>query len=341
MSQLKDFIQSQLFGNPNMDRKKIDHRRPAQKGSPLWDLLENYPGLREGLETVALEPLRAKEQVRRQQQYMEEFQQKVSEEIARKDDQIKDLMQRIKVLSFRPDPLTDEEVTRKMKALQHRLEKWVNAHFLNENTLDTMSKLLEANGAVFVPKGLHEVRAFIISTISATIYEHIFGSFLLGSFMFGIEEAQFGAIVKAIQNNCPSYVAHNWRTATSIGISAESRDSRKSSERFARFVEECMKFKQCLDRQESQYRFFRSTFGTSYDPEKMEQATGTCGDLVVFSIWPGLYKESDLSLYKPEVVWVRSTETEEQPGGLPLQEDELANFLIPEGSHEAERSHSG
>ncbi|PWY75037.1 hypothetical protein BO70DRAFT_354520 [Aspergillus heteromorphus CBS 117.55] len=319
MSRMKSFLGRLDEGRLRLGEGKprFGHRRPRLgdggpqlREGPVYDLLEaigtqRYPELHDSLEMIALAPLRADEQARRHRQQMEEMQQESSKEIAEKKEQINELMQRIQLLSFHPDSLTDEEAIRTMKHLRHRLDACVNT--LDMERLEKVSGHIAGNNATFIPQGLHEVRAFITSVVSVAVYEHIF-DFLI----FPIpEDGPFSDIIKTVHDHCPSHVAHHWRAATSIGAQSQKSErlivedviaqvasdlggAFQSIGKLTRFAEGCMVFKQRLDRQECAYRFFRSRSGDQYVADRMEQV-GTShapGKQIQCSLWPGLFKVS-------------------------------------------------
>ncbi|PYI07366.1 hypothetical protein BO78DRAFT_469195 [Aspergillus sclerotiicarbonarius CBS 121057] len=311
---------------------------PPSERTHVDNLLHNNPELYRGLEKAALAPLFAEEQARRHLQRLQEVETSKASEVARNKAQIRSLTREIQLLKFQPTILSDEDAAREMKRLLQRLNGWINSCFRDTHLLDKLRQDLENNGAAFVPNGQHELRAFISSAVSGTFYEHVFGRFLLG---LPGEEA-FGAIAEKVQNYCPRHVAHHWRTATSIAVEELadepgvinavvaqveadflqyfSIDPSSGSTKLRTLVRACIQFKRRLDRQESQYRFFRSAFGAPYTPETMQQALmlEDVGDRVQCALWPGIYKESRTGslVVEPETVLAKKTVVRDKPISL-------------------------
>ena len=151
----------------------------------------------------------------------------------------------------------------------------------------------------------------------------------------------------------PQHVAHHWRTATSIAaeelggepevinavvaqVEADfaqyfSIDPSKGSTKLRTLVRACIQFKRRLDRQESPYRFFRSAFGTPYNPDAMQDilTPENVGDHVQCALWPGLYKESGPEglIVEPETVLAHKTAVRDKPTSLWSQDDCMLGSL--------------
>ncbi|PWY65618.1 hypothetical protein BO94DRAFT_561519 [Aspergillus sclerotioniger CBS 115572] len=334
----------------------MDDIGPAKNGgflpskmAAVDSLLRSNPELYRGLEKAALAPLLAEEQARRHLQRLKEVEALKASEVAENKAQIRSLMQKVQSLKFQPAMLSDEDATREMKRLRQRLSGWINACFRNTELLDRLREDLQDNGAAFVPNRQHELRAFISSAVSGTFYEHVFGPFIMGL----SNEEVFRTIAEKVQDCCPRHVAHHWRTATSIAVEELgdepkvinsvvaqvetdfaqyfSIDPSRGSTKLRTLVRACIQFKRRLDRQESHYRFFRSAFGTPYNPDTMQHVLTSedVGNHVQCALWPGLSKESgpDGLVVEPETVLATKTEICDKPNWLWSQNDFMLGLL--------------
>lgn len=82
------------------------------------------------------------------------------------------------------------------------------------------------------------------------------------------------------------------------------------SEQIRQAIQQCMRFKRCLERQEFPYHFSRSEPGTGFNPTSMHSITGSKGpgSVVLFSLFPSLWRnigEGTDQLIAQEQVWVR------------------------------------
>ncbi|KAI3054299.1 hypothetical protein CBS147353_11445 [Aspergillus niger] len=336
----------------NMDRPQgpaANSDIPPSNLSPVENFLRNNPELYRGLEKAALAPLRVEEDLRRRLQRLKRSEELMGLELARKKSDIRSLIQQIQALNFQPNIICDDDIAQTMGRLLQRLRNWINVHFRNPDNLDKLAQDLEHNGSTFIPKGPHEIRAFIASTVSQTLFERIFSSYLLG--IPNEESGRFASIAATLRENCPEHVEHRWRTATSIAVerlSDEPSDINTviaqveinftqyfsveppiAGMRLCPLVRECMQFKRKLDRQQGRYHFFHSSPGTIFNRNHMRQAIPfqELAGRVQCTLWPGVYKE----LTSGALVVIPETVLAEKDAGHESSTDtEVPESLVPD-----------
>ncbi|GAQ45518.1 hypothetical protein AtubIFM55763_007880 [Aspergillus tubingensis] len=343
MEQFIDIV-SQYFPMLDVLRNMERPRRLATNGdmspprlSPVEHLLRNNPELYRGLEKAALATGHVEEGLRRQLHHAQQFKESMRLELARKKSDIRSLTQQIQALNFQPNILSDDDIAQHMRRLLQRLRNWTNTYFRDLDQLNKLRQDLERSGAMFVPRGPHEIRAFIASVVSQILFQRIFSSYLLG--IPNEESPRFVSIAETLRQNCPGNVEHHWRTATSIA--AEKLGDEQSdinmvvsqveimlsqyysvepptvARRLRALVQECMQFKRDLDRQLSRYHFFRSALGDNFAPDHMQQAIPfqEVAGRVKCTLWPGLYKESTSGalVVVPETVLATKDAEDQRP----------------------------
>ncbi|GKZ18341.1 hypothetical protein AbraIFM66951_000898 [Aspergillus brasiliensis] len=323
---------------------------PPPNLSAVDNLLLRNPELYKGLENLALAPLRLEEELRCQVQRAQETQDKLAIELAQKKTQIRALTQKIQSLSFQPNVLCDDDAARTMGRLKQRLNNWINACFRDEGKMVKLRQDLGQYGALFIPNSPPEIRAFIASAVSGTLFEHIFSSFMLG--ISNQESERFVSMANAMVRSCPEHVIYHWRAATSMAVEKlgdESNDidtvvsqiemdfsnyfsieASIAARRLCPLVRACMQFKRQIDRQESHYRFSRSAFGAAYVPVLMQQAVPAQEHAghILCTLWPGLYKESRSGslVVEPETVLAQEDTVHKTPTAEEEQETLFAGL---------------
>ncbi|OJZ81982.1 hypothetical protein ASPFODRAFT_144646 [Aspergillus luchuensis CBS 106.47] len=318
------------------------------KSSPVEHLLRNNPELYRGLEKAALATGHVEEGLRRQLYHAQQSKESMRLELAKKQSDIRSLTQQIQALNFQPNVLSDDDIAQNMRRLLQRLRNWSNTYFRDLEQLNKLRQHLEHNGATFVPRGPHEVRAFIASVVSQILFQRIFSLYLLG--IPNEESGRFVSIAETLRQNCPGNTEHHWRTATSIA--AEKLGDEQSdinmvasqveiilsqyysvepstvARRLRALVQECMQFKRDLDRQLSRYHFFRSALGDNFAPDYMQHAIPfqEVAGRVQCTLWPGLYKESTSGalVVVPETVLATKDAEDQSPTCT-----EVSNTLVP------------
>lgn len=77
------------------------------------------------------------------------------------------------------------------------------------------------------------------------------------------------------------------------------------------FVEQCIRFKRRLERQEFRFYFSSSAAGTVYNPDSMHSVSGNQNpdSIVILSLWPSIWRDTatnERQLIEPEQVWVKN-----------------------------------
>lgn len=161
---------------------------------------QNNPELYRGLEKAALATGHVEEGLRRQLYHAQQSKESMRLELAKKQSDIRSLTQQIQALSFQPNVLSDDDIAQNMRRLLQRLRNWSNTYFRDLEQLNKVRQNLEHNGAMFVPRGPHEVRAFIASVVSQILFHRIFGLYLLG--IPNEESGRFVSIAETLRQNC-------------------------------------------------------------------------------------------------------------------------------------------
>ncbi|KAJ5339949.1 hypothetical protein N7452_006677 [Penicillium brevicompactum] len=240
----------------------------------------------------------ASEQVRR----LSELLQNVEETAAtvRKENNI--LTSNIATLQTGVQKLTDEDVKKEMTVLYHDLEQWI---------LNYIRGLFDAQPGLGSLNAEDSLIAQMQSEISCLIHQHFWTSDFVGC---GAQNNQYMTEINDfIGHKCPSHVLQHWRFAMSTGTLELGRLRLMSecdfiiqqfgnnnglpiteSSRLKQILWRCIELKTKLEYQDAKYIFWYYVADSPFRSERMrnpmkEDATG---EVIEYTVWPGIYKES-------------------------------------------------
>ncbi|PIG89282.1 hypothetical protein AARAC_007488 [Aspergillus arachidicola] len=157
-------------------------------------------------------------------------------EIAKKNNDIHLLTERVNSLVFQSDPLNDDYARRTMNRLGYSLDTWVNSQFRDEGRLDglTAASLSPAS----VAGNWRSATSIAIQSLST----------------------------EYLQATCDSLCETVELAFSKFATSKKEGRVRK----LRRLVEQCIEFKQRLEGQENCYFFFSTSPGERYNAQQMQ-----------------------------------------------------------------------
>ncbi|KAE8383320.1 hypothetical protein BDV26DRAFT_287823 [Aspergillus bertholletiae] len=296
------------------------------------------------LEEAEREAAELGERCQRLQDQLAERQEMMDVKMSQKDDEIHLLTERLNALTLQPDLLEDDIASLVMNQLGTALGTWVNSNFRDEGRLDGLTAALlriemRSLPPLREPVDTDQRRALIRAAVSWHIHDYIFNWLFVGAPSRAMDR-DWRVMYTHIREKCPKIVSLHWRSATSMAVQslsteylgkmcdmlcdnielAFSRFSSSKKERRVRklrqLIQQCIEFKQRLERQESCYYFLNTAPGEVYAADMMHSAADSQGKClcVRLSLWPGLAHctPSETSVVEPEIVWAAESDTEDQ-----------------------------